>query len=109
MKKAISVNKKDNVATVLDDVKKGDSLEVYDMENNVIDTLDAIEDIPYGNKLALEDIELGADVIKYGERIGKTIREISKYQLAHVHNIESFSIDIPEPVKEEVMRKMNIK
>lgn len=109
MNKAILLNSKDNVATVLGNMKIGDELCIYDLENKLIDKLNVTENIPYGNKLALRNIEKNEDIIKYGEKIGLTIRDINKYDLVHVHNIKSYNIDLPESVKIEVMKQMNLK
>lgn len=109
MKKGIVINKLDNVATLLDDAKIGDNIVLYDMENNIVDSLISVGNIPYGNKIATKDILNCEDVFKYGEKIGKAIIDIQKYELVHVHNIKSYSIDIPESVKKEVIRKMDIK
>lgn len=109
MNKSILLDSKDNVVTVLGNMKIGDELFIYDMENNFIEKLNIIEDIPYGNKIALRDIGANESAIKYGEKIGMAIRDIKKHELVHVHNVKSYNIDIPESVKAEVMKQMNIK
>jgi altronate dehydratase small subunit len=45
--------------------------------------------IPAFHKLALEDISLGEQVIKYGEVIGIATSEIQCGEYVHVHNVES--------------------
>lgn len=109
MNKAILLNSKDNVATVLKSMNVGEELHIYDTDNKLIDKLNVTENIPYGNKLAIKDMGENEDIIKYGEKIGLTTRNIKKYDLVHVHNIKSYNIDIPESVKNEVMKQMNIK
>lgn len=109
MNKSILLDEKDNVVTVLENLKIGDSLSIYDMENNFIEKVEIIEDIPYGNKIATRDIGEKESAIKYGEKIGMAIRDIKKHELVHVHNIKSYNIDIPESVKAEVMKQMNIR
>ena len=51
-------------------------------------TLTAVEAIPFGFKIALEEIPPGAIILKYGETIGKAGRPIAKGALVHVHNLE---------------------
>jgi altronate dehydratase len=42
-----------------------------------------------GHKFALQDIEKGADVVKYGEPIGQTTARIARGEHVHVHNVVS--------------------
>lgn len=109
MDKAILLNEKDNVVTVLKDMNKDEELSIYNMENEFLEKIKIKEHIPYGNKLATKDIADKENIIKYGEKMGLAIRPIEKGTLAHVHNIESYNIEIPESVKTEVMEQMNIK
>ena len=83
MKRIIYFSKKDNVATVLDDIKKGQRL-FADGKQLVVR-----EDIPYGHKVALVDIKKGNEVYKYGEKIAKATADIVKGSWVHVHNVES--------------------
>lgn len=53
----------------------------------------AREEIPYGNKIALERIERGAAVVKYGERIGDASRDIEPGEVVHTHNVTP--LDMP--------------
>jgi altronate dehydratase small subunit len=79
-KKAILIDKKDNVATALGELAKGDSVEV------------GIEDYTMNTKLlqdALKDIGQGEAVTKYGEAIGLATKQIRQGEHVHVHNVES--------------------
>jgi hypothetical protein len=42
-----------------------------------------------GHKFALRGIDQGADVIKYGEPIGRTTAPVAKGEHVHVHNVVS--------------------
>jgi len=44
-----------------------------------------------GHKFALEDIEKGEAVIKYGEPIGQSTEKIARGEHVHVHNVVSQS------------------
>lgn len=88
MKKlAVVINPKDNVATAVQDLKKGQEVNV-DLHGK-LDTVQLLSDIPFGHKFALEDIDQGKEVIKYGEVIGRTTRPIKRGEHVHVHNFES--------------------
>ena len=87
MKKAIVMDPKDNVATLVTDVDKNDAVQV-----RTGDTLMEIriqEKIQFGHKFAMKRISKGENVMKYGEIIGQTTRHINEGQHVHVHNVES--------------------
>jgi altronate dehydratase small subunit len=86
-KKAILIDKKDNVATALCELKKGDSIDVG-IEGYTLTTV-LSQDIPFGHKYALKDIRQGEAVIKYGEAIGLATKQIQQGEHVHVHNVES--------------------
>jgi altronate dehydratase small subunit len=85
--RAIVINDKDNVATALAAMKVGATvlLQVQGRAEKV----KLWSEIPTGHKFALRDIEAGADVVKYGEPIGKATARISKGAHVHVHNVVS--------------------
>jgi altronate dehydratase small subunit len=85
-KRAILMHPKDNVATSVEEVKSGDPVQISGGGESR--TLTAIEPIPFGFKIALEEIPQGALIVKYGETIGKAGRSITKGALVHVHNLE---------------------
>ncbi len=87
MKKAIAIDPKDNVATLLTNVKPGEEVEVQLGENSF--ELPARGDIPFGHKVALNAIRKGDNVIKYGEVIGRASLDVERGALVHVHNLES--------------------
>jgi len=85
--KAVVINEKDNVATAVTPMKTGSSvsLEVQGRAEKI----KLLSDIPMGHKFALRGIDEGADVIKYGEPIGRTTAPIAKGEHVHVHNVVS--------------------
>jgi len=85
-KRALTMRDNDNVATVLEEVSGGD--EVAARLGDREQTVPAIEDIPYGFKIALADIPKGELIYKYGEVIGRAVTDIARGQLVHVHNLE---------------------
>lgn len=98
----------DSVATALEDVKKGDAATVHDKTNRPQSTIESLENIPHGNKIALRDIAAGEKVIKYGAVIGESTEPIAKGRLVHVHNVKSLKLDVPSAIKREIIRQMGI-
>lgn len=87
IKLAVAANIKDNVATSVKDLKRGQEFLVDAGDEDIKIKLGA--DIPFGHKFAIRDIKKGADVIKYGEEIGMATEDIKKGDYVHVHNIVS--------------------
>jgi altronate dehydratase small subunit len=85
--RAIVINEKDNVATLISDVKAGDSVIVR--MGNKEDKMTVINDIKFGHKFAIKLIAEGDEIIKYGEVIGRATISIVAGEHAHIHNIES--------------------
>ncbi len=85
-KRAILMHPQDNVATSVEEIQSGDPVEISGGGANR--TLKAIEAVPFGFKIALEEIPAGALIVKYGETIGKAGQKILKGAMVHVHNLE---------------------
>lgn len=86
MLNALVVDAKDNVATALNDLSKGDSIAV-EIEDSAVE-IQLGQPIPFGHKFALKKIETGEPVIKYGEVIGLATAGIAAGEHVHVHNVE---------------------
>jgi len=84
MGKAVLVNEKDNVVTIVSDVKQGEDI-VYRIASGTRQVKSS-EEVPYGHKVALTGIAKGGDIIKYGEAIGRASTNISPGQWVHTHN-----------------------
>jgi altronate dehydratase small subunit len=83
---SIVMSNKDNVATLLIDLKEGETLTyVIDSQR---DSITAKQSIPFGHKIAIKNIQKSEPVIKYGEVIGSAISTIYPGEHVHVHNIE---------------------
>jgi altronate hydrolase len=83
MSNFIKINENDNVAVALDVIPEGTTVTVGD-----IDVTTTME-IPAGHKFALDDLEQGTPVIKYGFRIGITTAPVKKGEWIHTHNIKT--------------------
>ena len=92
MKKAIQIDKKDNVATATSDLIAGETVEVLSPEGDVVHTPESSGSIPFGHKIALTDFNKGDEVIKYGEVIGVASGKISAGDWVHTHNVESATV-----------------
>ena len=85
--KAILIDKKDNVATALRQLGKDDSIPIAVEDRSVSVVL--LQDISFGHKFALTDIQQGDAIIKYGGVIGLATKPIRQGEHVHVHNVES--------------------
>ncbi len=85
--KAVVINERDNVATAVAPMKTGSTVSV-EVQGRA-EKIKLRSDIPMGHKFALQAIDQGADVIKYGEPIGRTTAAIAKGEHVHVHNVVS--------------------
>jgi len=83
----IVVEPEDNVATAIRDVEAGESVDI-DRRGTTV-TVDVHEDIPFGHKIALEDIEDGETICKYGVSVGYASRDIDAGEWVHAHNVDS--------------------
>ena len=84
---AVVFSAKDNVATALDDLNAGDTLELKAGEEKI--TIKLTAPVPFGHKFSLAKIDSGSPVIKYGEAIGIATANIQPGDYVHVHNVAS--------------------
>jgi altronate dehydratase len=80
--KVILSHPKDNVATAKSPIIPGTPL-IFSKGKKII----AKEGVPFAHKISLRTIPRGGPVIKYGERIGRAIREIKPGEWVHIHNV----------------------
>ncbi len=78
----------DVVGVAVEDIEPGPAIlgRVHNGGGDI--TLDAIDPIPLGHKIALRNIPEGEPVIKYGTAIGRATRDIATGQHVHVHNVK---------------------
>ncbi len=102
----IMISQDDNVAVALSDLK---ACETHIINNLSITLLD---DIPFGHKVALCDIDEKENIIKYGNKIGHAKLSISKGNHVHTHNLKTNLdgvIDYKYNKNEEILAKFNTK
>ena len=86
MKAALVISSRDNVATALEALDAGRTIEVAGMPGLV---LSVVEPIPPGHKVALRAIAAGEPVLKYGSPIGLASAGIAAGTHVHTHNLAS--------------------
>jgi altronate dehydratase small subunit len=80
--KFIIADPRDNVATARVEVDEGTILDFDDGVQMAVK-----ERIPFGHKVALENVPKGEPIIKYGQRIGVATVDISIGELVHTKNL----------------------
>jgi hypothetical protein len=91
LKRALQISTDDNVAVSLEDVAAGDAVALVadPAEKGQHGDIDAVEDIPFAHKMALEELEQGDVVVKYGLPVGRMTQRVARGGLVHVHNLQS--------------------
>ncbi len=80
----------DSVGTVVvEGVKSGATLNGWVMEQDRVVEVRTVSDIPIGHKIALNALQPGDTVMKYGVDIGKVVAPISAGEHLHVHNVKT--------------------
>jgi altronate dehydratase small subunit len=100
MKRAIRMNASDNVITTLANLDAGETIQVVSASQEPLEQLKALQPISFGHKLAMNRIEKGSNIFKYGEVIGIATQSIEKGAHVHIHNVESARIQMPKAVRE---------
>ena len=85
-KRALIMHPDDNVATAVEEIRAGEEVAIPVVDRAL--TLRAIEAIPFGFKIALQEISQGQIIRKYGETIGTASQPIAVGALVHIHNLE---------------------
>lgn len=81
--KTIRISELDNVAVALHPIAKGEAIAAGGL------TVEALEDIPQGHKIAICPIKSGENVIKYGFPIGHATEDVVPGTWMHTHNIKT--------------------
>ncbi|RYL94937.1 D-galactarate dehydratase [Sporolactobacillus sp. THM7-4] len=85
-KKALMLNRKDDIAVALSPLFPGDQVTVKN--DTFCKQIDIKEAISFGHKFAVRPISKGEDILKYGEVIGMANSDIGEGCHVHVHNLE---------------------
>lgn len=89
MKKAIMMDQKDNVATLLAETQAEEMISIVSPANDEIKEIVLKDEIPIGHKLAVNNIQKDSIIRKFGETIGRATRRIVGGEHVHIHNVVS--------------------
>lgn len=84
--KAVMIKPIDNVATAMEFIPANTDVTFTCQDKQV--TVKVLKDIEFGHKFAITLIPKEANIVKYGEVIGRAIEEIVAGTHVHIHNIE---------------------
>lgn len=96
MKRAILMNKRDTVATALENLQADEVVNVVLASQESFKQITVKQTVPSGHKLAVKPTAKGEEVIKYGEVIGQASRDIDLGDYVHIHNVKSNRMQLPE-------------
>lgn len=74
---------------VVEDIQPHATLTGWIMETDETITLEALDAVPLGHKIALQDIKRGDTVLKYGHDVGRAVADIARGRHVHVHNLKT--------------------
>ncbi len=86
-RKAILLHLKDDVATALTPLSKGEAVTAA-LDQRSVDVV-LRENVPFGHKFALREIGKGEEILKYGLPIGKALSDIHAGEWVSIHNCRS--------------------
>jgi (2R)-sulfolactate sulfo-lyase subunit alpha len=79
----------DDVGVAVMDLTAGSEIGAATLEGQPVGSLLVIQDIPFGHKIAMRDLALEAQVIEYGQAIGRATMAITRGEHVHVHNLRT--------------------
>jgi (2R)-sulfolactate sulfo-lyase subunit alpha len=83
-------DKADSVGVVVvEDLKPGTDAIGWIMETDETIGLKSLEAVPLGHKIALQSLQVGATVLKYGNDVGRIVADVAKGSHVHVHNLKT--------------------
>lgn len=86
MPRAIVLDRRDNVATLIDSGQPGQACTLQGEASGEVVLLQAV---PFGHKVCVRSTPAGGDILKYGQVIGKAAKALAVGEHAHIHNVES--------------------
>lgn len=84
--KTVMMKPYDKVAVALEHIPAGAKVTV-NCQNHTIE-VEIKNEIEFGHKFAVVPIQSGEDILKYGEAIGVSIKDIAVGEHVHIHNLE---------------------
>ena len=74
---------------VVENASAGAELTGWIMETDETITLQSLDAVPLGHKIALKDVSAGDTILKYGHDVGRAVAAIGKGHHVHVHNMKT--------------------
>ena len=74
---------------VVENASAGAELTGWIMETDETITLQSLDAVPLGHKIALKDVSAGDTILKYGHDVGRAVSAIGKGHHVHVHNMKT--------------------
>jgi len=84
---AIQIHPNDNVVTLVDAASSGSVVQYVTSAGR--QEITVVDEVPFGHKIAVDDVPAGQSVVKYDEVIGRASRAIRRGEHVHAHNVES--------------------
>lgn len=85
-KELVIMDENDNVGIIKQAIRKGRKIDIKGAQLEGV--IEIKEDIPFGFKVAIRNIQKDEKILKFGEAIGVASVAIEKGEMVHVHNIE---------------------
>jgi len=83
-------DEKDNVGVVvIEKITPNQDCACWIMENDKIVSIQSLNEIQLGHKIAMIDLNEGDTILKYSHDIGKVVKSIKKGEHVHVHNVKT--------------------
>ena len=83
-------DKKDNVGVVvIEKITPKQNCDCWIMEDDSSTSIQSLDEIPLGHKIAMTDLNEGDTILKYGHDIGKVVKSTKKGEHVHVHNVKT--------------------
>ena len=79
----------DDVGVAAMDLRAGEEIQAVTLEGEPVTSINMVEDVPLGHKVAMRDMEEKKHVMEYGSEIGYASTTIAKGVHVHTHNIKS--------------------
>jgi len=83
----IQIHPNDNVVTLVDAASPGAVVQYVTSAGRR--EIPVTDEVPFGHKVAVDDVPAGESVVKYDEVIGRASRTIRRGEHVHAHNVES--------------------
>jgi len=89
MHKAMAHNRGDDVAVAVAPIAAGEDVLVVYVDDDGEQRVRALADVPYGHKVALQALAVGAPVTEYSTQVGVASEAIEPGDYVHVHNVKT--------------------